>query len=137
MRIERARVNHMTASERAISRPQLQLSTVVLLVLAEMEKKEVSLWTPLEISMWLGENGVPDEICEVFEGIVWLRPLISYVGSHKLFVKYLDSHKLFDSKYSPLAQQDSLCLTPVSSVILFSLAGFFINIIKRCNLFII
>ena len=33
-----------------------------------MEKKELSLWSPLEISEWLGDNGLPQDICDAFQG---------------------------------------------------------------------
>ena len=36
---------------------------------AKMEKKQFSDWMYLEVSQWLNENGLPQDICEAFEGI--------------------------------------------------------------------
>ena len=33
-----------------------------------MEKKEFCDWTSLDLSRWLSENGLPQDICETFEG---------------------------------------------------------------------
>ena len=39
-----------------------------------METKTFSDWTYLEVSKWLNENGLPQDICEVFEGeVVYFR----------------------------------------------------------------
>ena len=35
-----------------------------------METKTFSDWTYLEVSKWLNENGLPQDICEAFEGEV-------------------------------------------------------------------
>ena len=36
----------------------------------KMETKTFSDWTYLEVSKWLNENGLPQDICEAFEGEV-------------------------------------------------------------------
>lgn len=39
----------------------------------KMEKKEFSEWTSLDLSQWLNENGLPQDICETFEGKFVIR----------------------------------------------------------------
>ena len=46
-----------------------------------MEKKMFSDWTYLEVSKWLSENGLLQDICEVFEaGIkIWVCVIRAYI----------------------------------------------------------